>query len=95
MFEWNDSQLMIRDTVRRFVEEEIVPNVQELEHGDMPPYDILRKMYAAFGMGRDGARSLREAGRSGKARREAQGSVRTERPLRAGRSSGCDPDSDH
>ena len=51
MFEWNDSQLMIRDTVRRFVEEEIVPNVQELEHGDMPPYDILRKMYAAFGMG--------------------------------------------
>lgn len=51
MFEWNESQLMIRDTVRRFVEEEIAPNVQELEHGDMPPYDILRKMYVAFGMG--------------------------------------------
>ena len=51
MFDWSDSQLMIRDTVRRFVEEEVAPNVQELEHGDTPPYDILRKMYAAFGMG--------------------------------------------
>ena len=51
MVEWSDSQLMIRDAVRRFVEEEVAPNVQDLEHGDMPPYDILRKMYAAFGMG--------------------------------------------
>jgi alkylation response protein AidB-like acyl-CoA dehydrogenase len=41
---------MIRDAVRRFVESEIAPHVEELEHGDMPPYDILRKMYAAFGM---------------------------------------------
>jgi alkylation response protein AidB-like acyl-CoA dehydrogenase len=36
--------------VRRFVEAEIVPNVEELEHGDLPPYDILRKMYVTFGM---------------------------------------------
>ena len=51
MFEWSDSQLMIRDAVRRFVDEEIVPHVKELEHGDLPPYDILRKMYTTFGMG--------------------------------------------
>jgi alkylation response protein AidB-like acyl-CoA dehydrogenase len=50
MIEWSESQLMIRDAVRRFVESEIAPHVEELEHGDMPPYDILRKMYAAFGM---------------------------------------------
>ncbi|MFK7895972.1 MAG: acyl-CoA dehydrogenase family protein [Myxococcota bacterium] len=50
MFEWSESQLMIRDAVRRFVEAEIAPNVEALEHGDMPPYDILRKMYASFGM---------------------------------------------
>ena len=50
MIEWNESQLMIRDAFRRFVEAEIEPHVEELEHGDLPPYDILRKMYATFGM---------------------------------------------
>ena len=50
MIEWSDSQRMIRDTVRRFMEEEVAPHVEELEHGDLPPYDLLRKMYATFGM---------------------------------------------
>ncbi len=50
MFEWNDEQQMIRDAVRRFVDDEIRPHVEELEHGDMPPYDILRKLFATFGM---------------------------------------------
>ena len=50
MIEWSEQHLMIRDTVRRFVDEEIVPNLEELEHGDLPPYDILRKLYNTFGM---------------------------------------------
>ena len=50
MHEWSESQLMIRDAVRTFVENEIAPHVEELEHGDMPPYDLLRKMYKTFGM---------------------------------------------
>jgi len=50
MIEWSEQHLMIRDAVRRFVDAEIVPNLEELEHGDMPPYDILRKLYASFGM---------------------------------------------
>jgi alkylation response protein AidB-like acyl-CoA dehydrogenase len=50
MIEWSESQQMVRDTVRRFIEAEIAPNVEQLEHGDLPPYDILRKMYATFGM---------------------------------------------
>jgi alkylation response protein AidB-like acyl-CoA dehydrogenase len=50
MIEWSESQQMIRDAVRRFIEQEVAPNVEQLEHGDLPPYDILRKMYAAFGM---------------------------------------------
>jgi alkylation response protein AidB-like acyl-CoA dehydrogenase len=41
---------MIRDAVRRFVEAEIKPNLEQLEHGDMPPYDVLRKLVRAFGM---------------------------------------------
>src|SRR5262245_61954036 len=50
MFEWSEEQVMIRDAVRQFVEAEIVPVRDELEHGDLPPYDILRKLYATFGM---------------------------------------------
>jgi alkylation response protein AidB-like acyl-CoA dehydrogenase len=50
MFEWSEEQQMIRDALRRFVDEEIRPHREELEYGDLPPYDLLRKMYATFGM---------------------------------------------
>jgi hypothetical protein len=50
MYQWTDEHLMLRDAIRRFVEAEIVPHVDELEHGDLPPYDILRKLYATFGI---------------------------------------------
>jgi acyl-CoA dehydrogenase len=50
MFEWNEEQRMIRDAVRQFVDAEIRPNVEALEHGDVPPYDLLRKLYRTFGM---------------------------------------------
>jgi hypothetical protein len=50
MFEWSDEQLMVRDAIRRFIDAEVVPNIEALEHGDMPPYDIIRKLYATFGM---------------------------------------------
>jgi len=41
---------MVQDAVRQFVQAEIKPRVEELEHGDLPPYDILRKLFATFGM---------------------------------------------
>jgi len=50
MFEWSEEQEMVRQAVRQFVEKEIKPHVEELEHGETPPYDILRKLYATFGM---------------------------------------------
>lgn len=50
MFEWTEEQLAIRAAVRRFVETEVVPRVDELEHGDLPPYDVIRAMYSSFGM---------------------------------------------
>lgn len=50
MIEWNDTHRTIRDMVRKFVEAEVKPNLRELEHGDMPPYDVLRKMFATFGI---------------------------------------------
>ncbi len=50
MFEWSEEQLMIRDAVRQFVEAEIAPRREELEFGEVPPYDILRKLFSTFGM---------------------------------------------
>lgn len=50
MYEWSDEHQMMRDTVRQFAEAEIVPHLEELEHGDLPPYDILRKLWSTFGM---------------------------------------------
>jgi alkylation response protein AidB-like acyl-CoA dehydrogenase len=69
MIEWSESHEMIRDAVRRFIDEELVPHVEELEHGDLPPYDILRKLYATFGMdemARTRFEKQIEAARSGK-----------------------------
>jgi len=50
MFEWPEELQMVRDAVRQFVDNEIRPHREELEHGDMPPYDLLRKLYKTFGM---------------------------------------------
>ena len=50
MIAWSEQHLMIRDAMRKFVEAEIKPRLEELEHGDTPPYDILRKMMRTFGI---------------------------------------------
>lgn len=50
MFQWSDEQLMVRDAVREFVDREIRPHREELEFGDLPPYDLLRKLMHTFGM---------------------------------------------
>ncbi|HKA84703.1 MAG TPA: acyl-CoA dehydrogenase family protein [Acidimicrobiales bacterium] len=50
MIEWTDEQQMVRAAVRDFIEKELVPHHRELEHGDLPPYDIIRKLFATFGM---------------------------------------------
>ncbi len=50
MIEWNEMHLQIRDMMRRFVEQEVKPNLVELEHGELPPYEILRKMIKSFGI---------------------------------------------
>jgi len=50
MIEWSEQHQAIQSMVRRFVEEEIKPNLEELEHGSTPPYDVLRKMFGIFGL---------------------------------------------
>lgn len=51
MIDWTEQHKQIREMFRRFVETEIAPKREEIEFGDTPPYDILRKMMATFGAG--------------------------------------------
>ncbi|MBU6215082.1 MAG: acyl-CoA dehydrogenase family protein [Acidobacteria bacterium] len=50
MFQWSEEQEMVRQAVRDFVDREIRPHRDELEFGDLPPYDLLRKLFSTFGM---------------------------------------------
>ncbi|MPZ82429.1 MAG: acyl-CoA dehydrogenase [Actinophytocola sp.] len=50
MIDWSETDLLVRDTIRAFVDKEIRPHVEELEHGDLPPYDLIRKFFTAFGL---------------------------------------------
>jgi alkylation response protein AidB-like acyl-CoA dehydrogenase len=50
MIEWSDSDLMIRDAVRGFIDKELRPNVDALESGEMTPYPIIRKLFSQFGL---------------------------------------------
>jgi hypothetical protein len=50
VYEWSEEQQMVRTAVRDFIDKEIRPLRDELEFGDLPPYDLLRKMFSTFGM---------------------------------------------
>ncbi|AYF74769.1 acyl-CoA dehydrogenase [Nocardia yunnanensis] len=73
MYQWSDEDLMFRDVLRGFIDKEIKPYVEELEFGALPPFDIIRKLYATFGLdelAREGlakAFAKEEGGAEGKA----------------------------
>ncbi|MBE1579960.1 acyl-CoA dehydrogenase family protein [Amycolatopsis roodepoortensis] len=50
MIEWSETELLIRDAIREFIDKEIRPHLDALESGTLPPYDIIRKMFASFGI---------------------------------------------
>ncbi|WP_067464981.1 acyl-CoA dehydrogenase family protein [Actinomadura macra] len=50
MIEWSEEDLMIRDAVRGWIDTEVRPNLDALESGDLPPYDLIRRLYKTFGM---------------------------------------------
>ncbi|MGW5152785.1 acyl-CoA dehydrogenase family protein [Rhodococcus koreensis] len=50
MYEWSDTDLMFRDAIRGFIDKEIRPHVDKLETGELPPFDIIRKLFATFGL---------------------------------------------
>jgi alkylation response protein AidB-like acyl-CoA dehydrogenase len=50
MIEWSESDLLIRDAVRGFIDKELRPNIDALESGEMTPYPIIRKLFSEFGL---------------------------------------------
>ncbi len=50
MIEWSDTDLMVRDAVRQFIDREIRPHLDELESGALSPYPIARKLFSQFGL---------------------------------------------
>lgn len=72
MIEWSDTELMIRDAVRAFVDKEVRPHVEALESGELPPYDIIRKLYSSFGVGAMAEDALRKSLAKERARDEAK-----------------------
>ncbi|OBI46858.1 acyl-CoA dehydrogenase family protein [Mycobacterium colombiense] len=60
MIEWSDTDLMVRDAVRQFVDKEIRPHIDELETGEMSPYPIARKLFSQFGLDAMAAESVKK-----------------------------------
>ncbi len=60
MIEWSDTDLMVRDAVRRFIDKEIRPHLDELETGAMSPYPIARKLFSQFGLDAMAAESVKK-----------------------------------
>jgi alkylation response protein AidB-like acyl-CoA dehydrogenase len=48
--ELSDTERMLRDTFRGFFTREIEPHVPAMEHGELPPYDLMRDMHRTLGL---------------------------------------------
>ncbi|KWX22187.1 acyl-CoA dehydrogenase [Mycolicibacterium wolinskyi] len=50
MIEWSDTDVIMRDTVREFIDKEIRPHLDGLESGELSPYPFARKLFSEFGL---------------------------------------------
>ncbi|MFE3222682.1 acyl-CoA dehydrogenase family protein [Nocardia sp. NPDC059228] len=50
MFEWSETDELIRGAVRSFIDKEVRPHLDALDSGEMLPYPIIRKLFAEFGI---------------------------------------------
>jgi alkylation response protein AidB-like acyl-CoA dehydrogenase len=60
VIEWSDTDLMVRDAVRQFIDKEIRPHLDELETGALSPYPIARKLFSQFGLDVMAAESVKK-----------------------------------
>ena len=75
MIEWSSEQREMRAALRSFVTAEVDPRREELESGELPPYELLRSMFSKFGLDEIAEqrleRSVSPAHDSGPKRRDA------------------------
>lgn len=50
MYAWSDTDLAVRDAVREWIDKEVRPHLDQLETGELPPYDLARKLLKDFGI---------------------------------------------
>lgn len=50
MIDWSDEELMVRDAVRGWINAEVRPRLDELDSGELPPYELIRRLFKTFGM---------------------------------------------
>jgi alkylation response protein AidB-like acyl-CoA dehydrogenase len=50
MLDWSEESRAVAEALRRFIDEEIRPELDSIEHEGLPPYDLIRKMYRTFGL---------------------------------------------
>jgi alkylation response protein AidB-like acyl-CoA dehydrogenase len=86
MFEWSDTDLMVRDSVRQFVDKEVRPHLDELESGELSPYPIARKLFSQFGLDAMAAESVKKM--LDRERAKQSGDVSDEKPDSADDSGG-------
>src|ERR1700744_690849 len=72
MFEWSDTDLIMRDTIRGFIDKEIRPNLDALETGEISPYPIARKLFSEFGLDVLAAEAVKTMLDNERAKREKQ-----------------------
>ena len=86
VYEWSEEHQMLQTAMRDFIAKELLPIKEELEHGDLPPYELLRKLYSTFGMDEMARGSF--AQRIEAERVAESGSAESEPPRRAGMDAG-------
>ncbi|MEU6563142.1 acyl-CoA dehydrogenase family protein [Nocardia nova] len=86
MFEWSETDEMIRAAVRGFIDKEIRPHLDALDSGEMEPYPILRKLFADFGIDAMGGEAIEKMLAKQRARESAPAGQESKKP-----SSGSDP----
>lgn len=50
MIEWSESDELIRESVREFIDKEVEPHRDGLESGELSPYPIARTLFSEFGL---------------------------------------------
>lgn len=50
MIAWSDSDEAIREAVREFIDKEIRPHLDQLETGELAPYEVIRRLFSSFGL---------------------------------------------